>query len=243
MKPYYQDAYVTLYLCDNKELYDELPSGVLISDVPYGTDEDMDYSRFTNSMDGSMKAPLSRHTWDAITGDKEPFDPKPWIDDKRWRRTILWGANRYSDKLPCGSWLIWDKRIKGQDINHFLADGEGAWMSSGNGVYVFSHTWTGFSRDSERGQHFHAAQKPVALAEWCIGKAGTKPDEIVVDPYCGSGWILVAAKRLGLQAVGVEILEQWAETAARRLAATPAVAKNAASALAGDQLKMEIGEW
>ena len=242
--PYYQDPYVTLYLADNRAVFDILPSGVLISDVPYGTDEDMDYSRFTNSMDGAMKAPLSRHTWDAIEGDKEPFDPKPWIEDKRWRRAILWGANRYSDKLPCGSWLIWDKRIKGQDINHFLADGEGAWMSSGTGVYVFSHTWTGFSRDSERREHYGPAHKPAALAEWCIEKAGVKEDEIVVDPYCGaSAWVLVAAKRLGLQAVGVEIEEKYAEIAARRLAATSAVARSAASALAGDQLRMGIGEW
>ena len=126
MNAYYTDNYVTLYNCDNREVYDILPSGVLISDVPYGTDEDMDYSRFTSSINGSNKSPLSRHEWEAIDGDQEPFDPKPWIDPKRWRRSILWGANRYSDKLPIGSWLIWDKRIKGQRVNNFLADGEGA---------------------------------------------------------------------------------------------------------------------
>lgn len=243
MKPYYTDNYVTLYNCDNREVYDILPSGVLISDVPYGTDEDMDYGRFTSSINGAVKAPLSRHEWDAIDGDQEPFDPKPWIDPKRWRRVILWGANRYSDKLPIGSWFIWDKRIRGQSINHFLADGEGAWMSSGWGVHVFSHAWSGFARDSERGEYYGPAQKPVALAEWCIDKAGVKQDEIVVDPYCGaSGWILVAAKRLGLQAVGCEMVEKYAEIAARRLQATAAVARNADSAKQGDQLAFEIGE-
>lgn len=242
MNPYYQDDYVTLYCCDNREVYHELPSGVLISDGPYGTSEDMDYKRFTSSMAGSMQAPLSRHQWPDIVGDDEPFDPTPWIDTKRWRRTILCGANRFSDKLPIGTWLIWDKRIKGQDINHFMADGEGAWMNSGNGVQIFSHAWSGFARDSERGEHYHAAQKPVALAEWFIGKAGTKLDEIVVDPYAGASWVLIAAKRLGLHAVGCEIVEEYAETGARRLQATSALARNYATAKVNDQLAFDLGD-
>ena len=43
------------------------------------------------------------------------------------------------------------------------------------------------------------------------------PGDIVLDPFCGSGSILVAAKELGRPAVGVEIDERWARIAVERL--------------------------
>lgn len=49
------------------------------------------------------------------------------------------------------------------------------------------------------------------LLEWVAPPGG-----MVVDPFCGSGTTLVAAKALGLCAVGVEIDERHAEIAANR---------------------------
>lgn len=43
------------------------------------------------------------------------------------------------------------------------------------------------------------------------------PEGTILDPFCGTGSVLLAARRLGRPAVGVEIDPQWAEVARGRL--------------------------
>jgi site-specific DNA-methyltransferase (adenine-specific) len=63
----------------------------------------------------------------------------------------------------------------------------------------------------------HPHQFPVEVAEWLLGKL--PPDLTVLDPFCGSGTVLLAARKLGRKAIGIEIEEKYAEVAANRLRA------------------------
>jgi hypothetical protein len=62
----------------------------------------------------------------------------------------------------------------------------------------------------------HPCPKPLAWMKWMIARA-TLPGHSLIDPFCGSGTTLQAAKDLGRRAIGIEIEEKYCEIAAKRL--------------------------
>jgi len=62
----------------------------------------------------------------------------------------------------------------------------------------------------------HSAAFPLALPEWFI-RVFTKPGDVVLDPFCGSGTTALAAKNLGRHWVGIEVSEAFSRLASRRL--------------------------
>ena len=71
---------------------------------------------------------------------------------------------------------------------------------------------------SKRGKFNHPAGFPVALATRCIQLHGDHA-AVVLDPFLGAGTTLVAAERLGLAGIGVEIDPIYAEAAINRIKA------------------------
>lgn len=62
----------------------------------------------------------------------------------------------------------------------------------------------------------HTTQKPLKLMTQLVSLFADRGDTIL-DPFMGSGTTLVAAKRCGMRAIGIEAQEKYCETAARRL--------------------------
>jgi len=63
----------------------------------------------------------------------------------------------------------------------------------------------------------HPCQKPIALVSQVV-RVSSRPGDMVLDPFMGSGTTLVAAKLEGRRAIGIEIEERYCEIAAKRLA-------------------------
>jgi site-specific DNA-methyltransferase (adenine-specific) len=67
------------------------------------------------------------------------------------------------------------------------------------------------------GRPLHPNEKPVGLLARLIGCYGGPVGSVVLDPFAGSGSTLIAARRTGRRALGIEIDETYAEVARRRL--------------------------
>ena len=71
----------------------------------------------------------------------------------------------------------------------------------------------------KRGYRILTSKAPITedLAAALIKLTPWKADRILVDPFCGSGSTLVAARRLGRNYIGIEISEKFCEIARRRV--------------------------
>lgn len=61
----------------------------------------------------------------------------------------------------------------------------------------------------------HIAEKPDPVLRWLIGL--TRPGDVILDPFCGSGVTLRAARDMGRRAIGIEIEDAYCLAARRRL--------------------------
>jgi len=214
MSPYYQHNGITVYHGDCKAILPELQNiTVIVSDPPYGTQLDTDYTRFKGGVQRNR-------VYKPVIGDSDLFDPQHLL---KYKKVLLFGYSYFAQKVPPGTLLIWDKRFKNGSA--FLADGEVAWMKNwynrigpktgGRGLYIFSLTQQGFVRPEK--DRFHPTQKPVALMEWCIQKLRLEHRDVICDPYMGSGSTLVAAQNLGFQAIGIDVEQEYCDVAVERL--------------------------
>jgi DNA modification methylase len=201
MKPYYEHAGITIYHGNCRDILPTLPKcDLLLTDPPYGINRD-GKPPSTSSHGGHKGYEFAG--WDSQTPDKDMFSLL-YESAKDW---MIWGANYFSPFIiPGPGWALWDK---GQRIDQ--ADGELAASSRRGALRVFTLNRVALMGDGA----CHPTQKPLALMKWCLSLF---PDaKTVVDPFCGSGTTLVAAKAMGLTAIGIELHEPYCEIVAKRL--------------------------
>jgi len=67
---------------------------------------------------------------------------------------------------------------------------------------------------------WHFATFPEALVEPCV-LAGSRPGDVVLDPFGGSGTVSAVARRLGRRSVYIDLNPEYAALAVKRLEAVP----------------------
>lgn len=216
----------TLYLGDCREIVPTL-GGVdaVVTDPPYGQKQNVNITYLSGRRDfhieqrNGLNLKIRPNSYPPLIGDDAPFDPDPWITTAP--EVLIWGAHKFADLLPAGSWLVWDKVPTGKTRDQ--GDGEAAWLNRQQPLRIFRLLWDGICvgrgarHEVTAGQQrFHPTQKPEALMLWCLSFIKGRT---ILDPFMGSGSTGVAAVRLGRRFIGIEIEPKYFDIACRRIEA------------------------
>src|SRR5690606_24883849 len=137
--------------------------------------------------------------------------------------------------------LIWasrDRNAKGYTFNYEA-------MKAANDDVQMRSDWlfpicTGAERlKDENGSKLHPTQKPEALLARVI-MASTKPGDVILDPFFGSGTTGAVAKRLGRHFVGIEREQAYIDAANERIAAVRPLEREDISVLAGKRAEPRV---
>lgn len=197
--PYYEEDGITIYNADCRDVLPQLePVDLVLTDPPYGICADK--KKAHSSIRDNQK-------WGAVEWDKQR--PGKDVFDSILRAApcvAIWGGNYFADYLPPSSgWLVWRKPEA--ETGFSLADVEMCWTNQD-----FAARCKTMPR---RDGNLHPTQKPVALMKWSL--SFFPEAKTILDSFAGSGTTLVAAKALGLKAIGIEISRAYCDIAVERL--------------------------
>lgn len=202
MKPYYADDAVTIYHGDCREILATLePADAVVTDPPYN------YGKRYGVHDDSMSR-----------ADYEAWCAEWWALSRAIaKRVVVFPGS--------GNLDVWFRIAKPSAV--------GAWYKPGNhaGSIIGWNEWEPWlywcgdkgllggsdvliapvGTQTDTGDH--PCPKPILLMRKLLRKLRV---ESVIDPFLGSGTTLVAAKDMGIRAIGIEIEERYCEIAARR---------------------------
>ncbi len=144
-----------------------------------------------------------------------------WIlNDVVWRKSNPMPNFRGRRFTNAHETLIWAAREpggKGYTFNYQA-------LKAGNDDVQVRSDWTiALCTGEERlkngnGRKLHPTQKPEALLSRVI-LSSSRPDDLVLDPFCGTGTTGAVAKRLGRRFIGIERESEYAAAAHRRVGA------------------------
>ncbi len=144
-----------------------------------------------------------------------------WIlNDVIWRKTNPMPNFRGRRFTNAHETLIWAAREAGNTGYTFNYEA----LKAGNEDVQMRSDWTfALCTGDERlkqhnGKKLHPTQKPEALLARVI-LASSRPGDLVIDPFCGTGTTCAVAKRLGRRFLGIEREDEYAGAARARVAA------------------------
>jgi modification methylase len=165
-----------------------------------------------------------------------------WIlNDIVWRKTNPmpnFKGRRFQNAHETMIWASPDPKAKGYTFNYdaMKASNDDVQMRSD---WLFPICSGGERLKGDDGKKVHPTQKPEALLARVI-MASTKPGDIVLDPFFGSGTTGAVAKRLGRHFVGIEREQEYIDAASARIAAVEPLGKVELTVLTGKKGEVRV---
>jgi len=236
VKPYYEGDGVTIYHGDALAVIPELPEfDAVITDPPYSSGGAFRSDR--------MQSTVAKY----VNSDTAVSRPEFSGDNRDQRSFLAWstlwlaflaarakpGAHvlvfsdwrqlpTVTDAIQAGGWIwrglaTWHKPGIRMQRGGFSASAEYvAWGTLGAWSRENAHSPQNVLSCPPVSDKTHIAEKPERVMGWLVPFA--PEGGLIVDPFMGSGTTLVAARRHGRRAIGVELSEAYCEMAAKRLA-------------------------
>ena len=203
MKPYYQEAGVTIYHGDCREILPLLDVEFILCDPPYG--RAIEFGRRSERVTGDLTTEL--RDWIIAQAQPKLIFGSPLVSRPECRAVLIWDKSELTGMGDLGfPWKICHEEI------YVIGEGFRAERRHGSVLRVpLRPAWTGHP-DAVSG--LHPSEKPVSLMTALLVCC---PWKKVCDPTCGTGATLEAAKRMQRRATGIEIEERYCEIAANRL--------------------------
>ncbi len=165
-----------------------------------------------------------------------------WIlNDIVWRKTNPmpnFRGRRFQNAHETMIWASLDKNAKSYTFNYeaMKAANDDVQMRSD---WLFPICNGGERLKGEDGKKLHPTQKPEALLARVL-MSSSKPGDLVLDPFFGSGTTGAVAKRLGRQYVGIEREQDYIDAATSRIADITPLGKNELTVLTGKKAQPRV---
>ena len=185
---------------------------MVFTDPPYGMNLDTNYADIYENAIAKAK------NQDKVIGDDKEFNFLDfyalfeYVKEQFW-----WGADYYQNQLPSnGSIFVWDKvceSLEGRIGNEF----ELCWSKQRHKKEIIHIKWAGFlGLQKEDGKRQHPTQKPIRLCESFISRF-SKENNLLIDPFLGSGSTMVASHQLKRKCYGMELDCRYADVIVKRM--------------------------
>jgi modification methylase len=163
------------------------------------------------------------------------------LNDVVWRKNNPmpnFRGRRFQNAHETMIWASKDAKSKGYTFNYES-------MKAANDDLQMRSDWlfpicTGAERlKDENGDKVHPTQKPEALLARVI-LSSSKPGDVVLDPFFGSGTTGAVAKRLGRHYVGMEREQKYIDAAEKRIAAVDTHARTELTLMTAKRTEVRV---
>ncbi len=209
MTPYYEEDGIQIFHANCCSVLPNLsPVDLVVTDPPYSLGRNRAEWRISEFIATGL----------SLAADKVRPGGAMLVMAAASGRNIEYVQGAIGATLPLNRLLVWHKRFVNSpvagpwrwDIVPVLAFGRCSFgRPSWSSCYITDGQYRGDEGD-------HPSALPPSIGTWLV--APFVEATTVLDPFCGSGTILEAARLAGKQAIGIEIEERWCEAAAKRLA-------------------------
>ena len=165
-----------------------------------------------------------------------------WVlNDVIWRKSNPmpnFRGRRFTNAHETMIWASRDQNAKQYTFNYEA-------MKMANDEVQMRSDWlfpicTGHERlKNEEGTKVHPTQKPEALLHRVL-MSSTKPGDVILDPFFGTGTTGAVAKRLGRNFVGIERQQDYIDAATARIAAVEVIDKPTLAVTTGKRAEPRV---